>query len=246
MEYLLVLVVSALAGFIAPITGGGGLLLIPTLLHIGYPAEVAIASVRLGALGLWLVALRRYHRAGLVDWRVAVPLAVLAAAGGLIGSQVLIHLSHSTETLDMLVAWIVLAMLPVTYISGYVRRLRLAPPPWLRVPGYILYFLVMCFAGLFSGGDGTLGIYVLMLCFGHSILEANANRSLSWLAMGAVASTRYIGAGMVDYELAACLLAGMAVGGYAGAATAIQRGEDWVRLFFAAVVFCLAMLLLFG
>jgi uncharacterized membrane protein YfcA len=104
----------------------------------------------------------------------------------------------------------------------------------------------MCFAGLFSGGDGTLGIYVLMLFFGLSIIEANANRSLSWLVMGTVASARYMLAGLVDYELALTLLAGMVVGGHVGAATAIKKGEEWVRLVFAIVVVCFAVHLLFN
>ena len=243
--HIAVFVVAAIAGFIGPIAGGGGLLMIPSLVLLGAPSEVAIASVRLGAIGLWVSALYRYHRGGLVPWKRAFLLSFFGIAGGYIGSRLLIWLSDSSETVDTYVAIIILCMLPITYVYRRIKKFSWEPPVFVQALGYPLFLLVMSFAGFFSGGDGTLGIYVLVLCFGCSIVEANALRALPWLCMGIVASTQYIQAGLVDYTMALDLFLGMFVGGYIGASTAIKKGEDWVQRVFTVVVLLLVTKLLF-
>lgn len=246
LEHCAVLLVACIAGFIGPIAGGGGLLMIPVLVLLGVSAEVAIASVRLGALGLWSTALYRYQRAGLIRWKPSLLLSCLALFGGYIGSRLLITLSASSGDFDSYVAIIVLCMLPVTYFYGRLQRLAWRPPPAMRYIGYPLFLLVISFAGFFSGGDGTLGIYVLVFCFGYSIVEANAVRALPWLLMGIVASSQYIQAGLVHYGYAAELFIGMSVGGYLGASSAIKRGEEWVRSVFTVVVLLLLVKLWFS
>ena len=166
-------------------------------------------------------------------------------AGGFIGSRSLIWLSTESEAIDTYVAIIILCMLPVTYVYGRLKKFSWQPPVAVQMLGYPLFLLVMSFAGFFSGGDGTLGIYVLVICFGSTIVEANGLRALPWLMMGIVASSQYIQAGLVDYVLAFDLFVGMFAGGYLGASTAINKGEEWVKRVFTAVVLLLVVKLLF-
>ncbi len=213
------------------------------MMLMGHGADVAIASTRLGALGLWIAALKKYHKAGAIDLKLSLQLTPLALLGGYLGSIFLLELDK--EVLDSAVAVIILAMLPITYIYKQVAGTNYTPGPVVRAVGYPLFFFVITFGGFFSGGDGTLGIYVLAICFGKTIIEANATRALPWLCMGTVASANYLLSGLVNYELAATIFIGMATGSYFGAGMALKKGEDWVRRIFAAVVLLIVCKLLF-
>jgi uncharacterized membrane protein YfcA len=160
----------------------------------------------------------------------------------LIGSQLLSH--SKPQFLDQVVAFVILGMLPIVYFSDRLSLQSLEPTLLRRQVGYFLFFLVTIFGGFFSGGDGTLGLYVLMSCFGLSITQASGTRGMPWLCLGLTSVTTFVYEGLVDYRIAAALLPGMCVGAYYGAHTAIKKGDHWVKRIFAGVVATMALKLL--
>jgi hypothetical protein len=76
---------GVLVGLGAAFTGlGGGFLMIPLLLHLGYPHARAVGTSFVGILIVSLSALAAHHKLDNVDWRIGLALG----AGGVLGAQV--------------------------------------------------------------------------------------------------------------------------------------------------------------
>ena len=81
---LLLIVSGVLAGIGASFTGlGGGFLMVPLLLFMGYPAQKAVGTSFLAILIIAISALIAHNRLANVDYK----LGLLLGIGGIIGAQ---------------------------------------------------------------------------------------------------------------------------------------------------------------
>ena len=79
--FLIVCPLLFLAGLVDSIGGGGGLISLPAYLFAGLPAHMAIATNKLSSACGTSLATARFIRKGLVNFRLAVPSVIMAAAG---------------------------------------------------------------------------------------------------------------------------------------------------------------------
>ncbi|MCK5042613.1 MAG: sulfite exporter TauE/SafE family protein, partial [Candidatus Aenigmarchaeota archaeon] len=84
-----------------------------------------------------------------------------------------------------------------------------------------------------------------MYFFGFTIIQSNATSIIPWFVMSITSLIIFIINGLVVYQVGISLFAGMLVGGYLGAQTAIKKGNRWVKIIFLAVVFVSAVKILF-
>ncbi len=83
--YLLLCLAGLAAGFVDAVAGGGGMITVPALLWAGLPPQIALGTNKLQSSCGTLLAVSRYARAGLIDWkqmRLIVPVTFAAAAAG--------------------------------------------------------------------------------------------------------------------------------------------------------------------
>ena len=114
----LTFVVSFLSSFIGTNVGGGGLILVPTLIFLGLPPQVAIGTSRIGALASVSTGIFQFHRGGKVDYRIGLPLMFFSIAGSYIGSNTL--LTIPTELLEKLLGLcIILILIVVLFQKNY-------------------------------------------------------------------------------------------------------------------------------
>lgn len=85
--FLIVCPLLFLAGLVDAIGGGGGLISLPAYLLAGVPVHNAIATNKLSsACGTTLTTLR-FIRAGLVNWKLAIPTIASAILGSALGAN---------------------------------------------------------------------------------------------------------------------------------------------------------------
>ena len=85
LNYLLMVLAGVLVGIGASFSGlGGGFLMVPLLLVLGYPAQKAVGTSFLAILVISLSALIAHNKLANVDYRVGLLLGV----GGVVGAQV--------------------------------------------------------------------------------------------------------------------------------------------------------------
>ena len=239
----LTFVVSFLSSFIGTNVGGGGLILVPTLIFLGLPPQVAIGTSRIGALASVSTGIFQFHQEGKVDYRIGFPLMFFSIAGSYIGSNTL--LTIPTELLEKLLGLcIILILIVVLFQKNYGVHVTRDKSPYRKTLGYFLFFFIGFWGAFFGGGSAIFGNIVLTSCFGLTFLECAGTRKVAALGMGVTAAIVYILAGVIDWTFALVLLAGGMLGGFVGARHGLRKGDAWVRKLFIAVVLFSALELL--
>jgi uncharacterized membrane protein YfcA len=97
LNYVLMVIGGAIVGIGASFTGlGGGFLIVPLLLLLGYPAQKAVATSFLAIVVISLSALVAHNKLANVDFRVGLMLGIGGIAGAQIGARLLEHVSTAS------------------------------------------------------------------------------------------------------------------------------------------------------
>ncbi len=95
LNYVLMIVGGVIVGVGASFTGlGGGFLIIPLLLILGYPAQKAVGTSFLAILVISLSALIAHNKLANVDYKIGL----LIGAGGIVGAQIGARLVEHVST----------------------------------------------------------------------------------------------------------------------------------------------------
>ncbi len=238
-----VFLIGVAASIIGSMVGGGGLLSIPFLIFLGLPPQVAIATDRFGSLGT-LTTLITFWKAKKIVWKYVPIFAFLSLIGSLIGANILLNIDPNI--LQYIVGILLLILLPVIFFKRDIGVERRSINTTKMVIGCVLYLLIQILTGFFGGGTGTMIFYTLMLCFGLTIIEANATQTIPVFILYISSLIIFAMNGIIDYRIGIVLMAGMATGGYIGAHIALKKGNAWVKhLFFVLVIVMGVKLLLF-
>src|SRR4030095_2028794 len=92
----MIVLAGLLSGFVDAVAGGGGLIMIPTLMLGGAPPHVAIATNKLCGTTGYMTSSLRFVRAKLVDWPACFAIGLPAAAGAAVGSLLIHRPPHET------------------------------------------------------------------------------------------------------------------------------------------------------
>ena len=97
LSYLLMVLGGVIVGIGASFTGlGGGFLVVPLLLLLGYPAQKAVGTSFLAIVVISLSALVAHNKLANVDFRVGLMLGIGGIAGAQIGARLLEHVSTAS------------------------------------------------------------------------------------------------------------------------------------------------------
>ena len=97
LNYVLMVIGGVVVGIGASFTGlGGGFLIVPLLLLLGYPAQKAVGTSFLAIVVISLSALIAHNKLANVDFRVGLLLGVGGIAGAQIGARLLEHVSTAS------------------------------------------------------------------------------------------------------------------------------------------------------
>lgn len=95
---VIVMLIGLVAGILSGLIGiGGGIIMVPMLLLLGFSQQQA-QGTSLAALlpPVTLLAVINYHKAGFIDWRYAIIISLVFVVGGYFGSKIAIHIDQRT------------------------------------------------------------------------------------------------------------------------------------------------------
>lgn len=239
----LTFLIGVIASFLGAVVGGGGLVSVPFLIFLGLPPNVAVATNKMGSIGLGIGAIPKFWKGKKIIWKWVPLFTAIAVIGGYTGANFLVEIDPSF--LQKIISIIILFFVPVIFLKKEAGIKRKKTGKYRRLLGLFLYFIVMVYAGFFGGGAGILIFYTLIMTFGFTIIESNATDIIPWLVQAVIAFIIFAFNGLVDYWLGSSLLAGMILGGYIGAHTAVKKGNEWVKIFFAIIITASVIKLLF-
>lgn len=246
LQFVVIAVISAVAGAMNAIAGAGTLLTFPVLIGLGIPPLIANATSTVGLIPASAGSMWGYRKEleGARHWvlRFALP----SLAGGLIGAILLIR--TPPVTFSLLVPWLVLGATALFIAQGPITsRLRrnalsadapVATSATERPPSTTLLafqFLISIYGGYFGAGVGILMLAGLGLMGLTNIHRMNGLKNWGGLCMNAVAAVAFAASGLVTWPVALTMAAGSFAGGYVGSRVAQRVGPRIVRIIIVTV-----------
>jgi uncharacterized membrane protein YfcA len=247
-----VVLVSAVAGAMNSIAGGGTLLTFPALVGLGIPPIVANAT---STVALWPGSVSsmwgyRDELGGARTW--AIGFAIPSLLGGAFGAWLLIRTPPSRFA--ALVPWLVLAATALFMLQPPVMRWvrsrrsssgdaniatvertdadRTSGFPSMAVLG--AQFALGTYGGYFGAGAGILMLAILGFIGLSNIHRMNGLKNWGGLCMNLVAASMFAISGLVEWPVALAMAVASITGGYIGSRTAQRVPQRYIR---TAVVF---------
>jgi uncharacterized membrane protein YfcA len=236
----MILMAGLLSGFVDAVAGGGGLIMIPTLMLGGVPAHVAIATNKLCGTTGSVASSVRFVRAKLVDWPACRAIGVPAVAGAVVGSVLISRLArHWAE--PIVIGLLLATTLWVVFKARLANRESdgAAAPTSVGLARMIqsaaLGMLLGFHDGFFGPGTGTLLVVALLALWSLNFVRGTGSAKVIALMTNLAAVISFLWLGAVDLPKGLVASAGTIAGAYAGASVVATWGERVSRPLFALV-----------
>ena len=243
MEEIIIFIVGLAAGFLGATVGGGGMIAVPALLFLGFSPQSAIAINKVGDIGAFISAAARYWETKKIDWKMAVPLAIVTIIGSIIGAQIMVRLEAGF--LQNLIGIMILIFLPFFFFNKNIGLKRKNPGKFKKTLGLIIYALLAIEGAIVGAGGATVILLVIMYFFGYEIIRGYATQTPAELFNAVVPAFIYALHGFIPVLPAAIIFVGMMIGGLIGVNTAIAKGNAWVKNLFTVVIILSVIKILF-
>jgi uncharacterized membrane protein YfcA len=236
--YALLALAGLFAGFVDAVVGGGGLVLLPSLVVAfpgATPVQILATNKLAGTCGTTVSSLTYYRRVR-PDPATFVPLMGVAFLGSAAGAVAASQLPKSAFNPIILVALVV--------VGSYVLlRPEVGEVTELRFDGHRHTFaavlaglLIGFYDGALGPGTGSFFVFTLVGLLGYNFLEASAKARIANWATNVAALLVFTAQGAVMWRVGLVVGVCNLVGSYVGARTAVSRGSGFVRVFFVIVV----------
>lgn len=223
----LAFVVSAVAGWVDAIAGGGGMLTVPFLLNLGLPPSLALGTNKFQSSFGSLAASWRFSRAGELRRKTALHGAVFTLCGALAGAWLVQRLKPAFlgYLMPFMLAAILLYIALAPDFGGKERRPRFPEKTLFCGLGLLLGF----YDGFFGPGTGTLWAAGLVAWGGLGLLKATGYTKVMNFTSNIAALAFFMIGGNVSYAIGCVMAIGQFLGGRLGASMAVRKGTEFVR-----------------
>ena len=210
--------------------GGGGFIVLPTLIAGGLSAPVANGTLRVGILIQNSSALIVFQRRGVQAWRDAVRLGPAIIAGALCGAWLITRVSAPQLKAIfgiLLLGWAVVLLVSPGAFFGSDKPAR--PPSAITDT---LTLVVGFYGGMFQAGVGFPLLALLMGHLHYPPSKANMLKFILVLGYTITALPLFVAADQVAWQPGMALGFGMMTGAWIGVRAQIRRGwiVRWVLL----------------
>lgn len=228
--YAVVCLVYLLAGVIDGVSGGGGLISIPSLLVLGVPAHLASGTNVCGATFGSVTAAGRFIREKKVYWPMTVIAGPLAGVGAILGARLNLFVPEHYLQMVMIVLLPIIALVilmkrdlgqenHVAELTKFQQR-RLAVVVGLGIGIY---------NGFYGAGAGTFYLLAFAVFGKLDLVMASGSAKICGLFATVLAAVTYALSGQVMWLMALVATLFNVVGNYIGAGLAIRKGAAMIR-----------------
>jgi uncharacterized membrane protein YfcA len=233
-DYVIVVIAGFAAGFVDSIAGGGGMISMPTLLWLGLPPHVALATNKLqSALGTSF-STANYARRGLVSSEGLAPGIACTAVAAFGGAWCISQLS--ADLLMQLIPWLLAAIFAYVLFTPRLGEVRRAA----RLPVFGFHVLFGAGLGFYDGffgpGTGSFWTFGYVVLLGYTLPHATGHTKVMNLTSNLAALAWFAGHGGVAWGLGAGMGVANILGALTGSTLAIRRGAGFIRSFVLLVV----------
>ena len=222
--YIILFCVALIASAIDAIAGGGGLLVVPTMLLLGMNPLVTLGTNKLQSCFGTATSSYNYYNNGLLKEKNIYLLVSLSFIGSLIGTLLVSQLSNELLT----------NLIPVLLISAAIflilnRGNKLKISKSLMIAFTPLILLIGFYDGFFGPGTGTFFVLTFLIIKQRNLMEATAATKVLNFTSNFASYIVFQSKGFVIIELALIMAIAQILGANVGSKLAIKNGEKFVR-----------------
>ena len=266
VEPLVLFAVGLAAGVLSGMFGiGGGVVIVPVLVMLGFGLQEAIGtSLAALLMPVGIFGAIAYYRAGKLKISTSSLVALGLVAGAALGAEIALtlnaeHLQKAYAIFLLVAGWRFAE--PRKWLAERRAAVRPPPPPESE-PASAAWFVILAVgfaAGILSGFFGVGGGIVIVpalvgllhfdqkLAGGTSLgaLVISAGINLALIPFGLGAAVTYHEAGMLDVATAAAVALGLSVGALGGARLALRMSSVMVKRLYGVFLLLIAIRFLF-
>ena len=244
-EYLLLIPVGFIAGFLNTIAGGGTLLTLPILIFMGLPAPLAQGTNRIAILLQTFAAVRGFKSKDVSTYPFSLYVGIAAFFGALIGAY--LALDFDGKIFNRVLALIMLGVLLLTIFNSNKTNVNLTEKLTGKplIIAVVIFFFLGIYGGLINAGIGFLMLLVLPYVNGMSLLRANATKVFVAFVYTIAAVIVFAIENKINYTLAVILSIGNVSGAWFGSRWSVKKDDKIIKAFLIVTVTALAIKLWF-
>lgn len=242
LDYLILLPLIFLAGFIDAIAGGGGLISLPAYFSIGIPPHIALGTNKFSSFSGTVFSTARYFRAKMMDVPVALTSAALALIGSWLGAHTALRLS--ADVLNYLLIVLIPLIAVFTLFKkdiGFEDKAKTIKKGFRYALAAIAGLTIGFYDGFFGPGTGTFLIIIYSTLLKYDFIRANANTKVVNLASNTAALITFAFAGKIYYAAAVPAAIFGIAGNLTGSKLVVLRGNKFIRQIFIIALVLLLM-----
>ena len=236
---LLLIAIAMLGGFIDSVSGGGGLIVLPSLLLFGLGPVEAIATNKFQALFGKISAVRYFARQGMINFGQLKLAIILATIAGFFGA--LLTQSINSSQLALIVPGLIGCALVYLVFSPQLGSMEVKAK--LSIAAYSLGIvpLIAFYDGFFGPASSSFFVLSLVGLLGFNIVKATAHAKLLLLVTNFAAVVSFVLGGHILWLLGLCMAVGQWIGSHYGSKAVHLKGNKIVRPMLITV--CIVMLM---
>ncbi len=236
---IILVLLGAVSGFLSGLLGiGGGLVIVPVLVMLGYEIKFAAAVSLLAVLVICLVGTVSFAALGEVDWLISALVAVGSVAGVLLGTRLMRYLPTRAIQIAFAILLVAVAASLFWVIPDRDAALVLSVP--VAVGLVVMGLVIGFFASLLGLGGAFLVVPAMMLLFQTSDLLAKTTALAMMVPATLAQGIGHWRAGRSDVRSSLLIAAGATTTTTFGAVLAVAI-EPWLsNVLFAALLLYLS------
>lgn len=231
-----------IAGVIDGISGGGGLIALPSYLIAGLPVSSAYACNKMQSCLGTSASAAKYAKSGMIDLKTALPAAAASILGSFLSTQIMLRLDDNVKNMIIIVM-----MGFVIALTIFTCKIKIDRYEETRLP-FSLKTVLICllvgfslglYDGFFGPGGGTIAIFLFALIMKYDLRVGGGNGKLIIVISNLTSMITYILHGDIIYAIAVpCSICNI-VGSYVGASLATKKGTGFVKYVSWGIMICL-------
>lgn len=241
LEYILLIVVGFIAGFVNTIAGGGTLLTMPMLIFMGLPPSVANGTNRVAILIQTAIGVKGFQSKGVTTHPFSVYLGASALLGSLIGAQIAVDIKGEVfnKILSAIMVLVVLMMLlkPKVQLSEMIER---TTGKYLYISIGVFFFLGI-YGGFINAGIGFMMLIILPYINRLSLVKSNATKVAVVCIYTIGAVVMFALNDKIDWKYGLILAIGNASGAWVSSRWSVGKGDRMVKIFVITMICILSV-----
>jgi uncharacterized membrane protein YfcA len=198
----------------------------------------------MGITGLGLAGWYKFHKKGMVDYKIGVLIAVPTLIGSFLGANIALQIDK--EVLKRVIAVITIILLAFVVVQPRIgiEKVKRVATNRQYLMGIVFSFLVGAYGGFYGAMAATFMSYVLIFIFRQTFLESAGTIKISMFLMTLTAAVVFATKGALHYAIGTSMFIGCCIGSFLGAHYSDKIGNIWTKRLFIAIVLIMAIRLL--